>query len=65
MAWNAGDGADLRFDRETPDRVPVFSTGIATRTNILGAFILEVYYAVPWQRPEKGAHFGFQFMPGW
>jgi len=65
VAWNAGDGADLRFDRDTPDRVPVFSTGIATRTNLMGAFILEVYYAVPWQRPQKGAHFGFQFMPGW
>jgi len=65
VAWSAGEGAELTFERRTTDRVPVFSSGVSTRTNILGALVLEIYYAVPWQRPERGAHFGFQFVPGW
>lgn len=55
----------LRFDRNTTDRVPVVSTGVAARFNILGYLILEAYYAYPFQRPEKGAHWGFNIMPGW
>jgi hypothetical protein len=65
VAWNAGDGANLTFDRETTDRVPVVSTGVSARMNLFGALIMEIYYAVPWQRPERGGHFGFQIMPGW
>lgn len=65
VAWSAGDGAELTFERQTAERVPVFSSGVSTRTNILGALVLEIYYAVPWQRPARGAHFGFQFVPGW
>lgn len=55
----------LAFDRTTPDRVPVVSTGISARFNILGYLILEAYYAIPFQRPNKGPHFGFQISPGW
>lgn len=65
VAWDAGDGAEIRFDRQTTDRVPVFSTGAGARINLLGALLIEVYYAYPWQRPEKGGHFGFHFAPGW
>ena len=46
-------------------RVPVFSTGISARMNVLGYLVLEAYYAYPFQRPEKGAHFGFVLSPGW
>ncbi|HEX6558487.1 MAG TPA: hypothetical protein VF021_03475, partial [Longimicrobiales bacterium] len=55
----------LAFERNTDDRVPVFSTGVAARFNILGYLVLEAYYAYPFQRPKKGAHFGFQVSPGW
>jgi hypothetical protein len=55
----------LRFDRDTPDRVPVFSTGVSARFNILGYLILEAYYAYPFQRPVKGGHWGFNISPGW
>jgi hypothetical protein len=65
VAWNEGDGAELRFERETTARVPVFSAGASARMNILGALILEIYYAYPWQRPIKGAHWGFHLAPGW
>ncbi len=65
VAWSAGDGATLTFDRTTVERVPVFSSGVSARVNILGMMILEIYYAQPWQRPDKGAHFGFELAPGW
>ncbi len=61
------DPGDLRlaFDRNTTDRVPVFSTGVSARFNILGYLVLEAYYAYPFQRPAKGAHWGFNISPGW
>ena len=46
-------------------RKAVMSTGVSARVNVLGYIIVEAYYAYPFQRPEKGAHFGFQMMPGW
>jgi hypothetical protein len=39
--------------------------GITSRMNILGYIILEIYYANPFQRPERGAHWGFNIAPGW
>ncbi len=65
LAWSRGDEVDLSFERDTTARVPVFSTGLSARTNLFGAFILELYYAQPWQRPERGAHWGLHFSPGW
>ena len=65
VAWNEGDGAELVWERTTPERIPVFSTGVGARMNLFGALVLEVYYAYPFQRPEKGAHWGLNFVPGW
>ena len=45
--------------------MPVGSTGVSARVNILGFMILETYYAYPWQRPDKGWHWGFNLAPGW
>jgi Tol biopolymer transport system component len=59
------DKPRLAFDRNSDDRVPVFSTGISARMNILGYLVLEAYYAYPFQRPAKGWHWGFQVSPGW
>jgi hypothetical protein len=56
----AGDAFEEGIDRK-----PVVSTGLSARVNVLGYLIAEAYYAYPFQRPEKGAHFGFQLMPGW
>jgi hypothetical protein len=55
----------LKFDRNTTDRVPVVSTGVTARINVLGYLILEAYYAYPFQRPVRGAHWGFNISPGW
>jgi hypothetical protein len=51
--------------RTTTDRIPVVSTGVSARFNVLGYAVFEVFYAYPFQRPDKGAHFGFALTPGW
>ncbi len=65
FAWNSTDPIEFRFDRETSDRVPLTSVGFSARTNLLGFLILETYYAFPFQRPDKGWHWGFSIYPGW
>jgi hypothetical protein len=65
VAWNQDEAPILQFSRNSTARVPVFSTGLSARMNLFGAMVLEVYYAYPFQRPGKGAHFGFQLQPGW
>lgn len=70
LAWNSAAGPDLRFvggdaARNELARIPVFSTGVTARVNLLGFAVVEVFYAYPFQRPDKGAHFGFQLAPGW
>jgi Tol biopolymer transport system component len=73
LAWNGSDcetesilGCSPKFEWDSPlERTPVVSAGLSTRFNVLGFAIFEAYYAYPFQRPEKGAHFGFQLAPGW
>ncbi len=65
VAWTQDQGPALRFDRTTSDRVPVFSTGVTARVNLLGYAVVEAYYAYPFQRPGRGGMFGFQLAPGW
>jgi hypothetical protein len=47
VAWNTSGPLSLRFDQGTPDRVPVFSSGVAARFNLFGAVVLEVYWVHP------------------
>lgn len=50
----------------TVSRVPAFSAGISLRVNVFGAFVLEPYYAFPFNRKDvKKPVFGFNFTPGW
>jgi Tol biopolymer transport system component len=65
VAWNKGESPNLEFVTNTARRVPVFSAGLSARVNLLGYAVLEFYYAYPFQRPDKGGHFGFQIAPGW
>lgn len=67
LAWSAGDNVDLTFARTAAadQRIPIFSTGVSARFNILGMVVLEAYYAYPWQRPTKGWLWGFDIYPGW
>jgi surface antigen Omp85-like protein/WD40 repeat protein len=65
VAWSRDEAPNLQFSRNSTGRVPVISTGLSARMNLFGAMVLEIYYAYPFQRPAKGAHFGFQLQPGW
>jgi len=65
LAWDPANPPTLEWSRSSSARVPVFSTGVSARVNVLGFMILEAYYANPWQRPEKGWHWGFNMAPGW
>jgi len=47
------------------ERIPVFSTGLSMRFNLLGYAIMEAYIAHPFQRPTKNWVWGFQLAPGW
>jgi len=53
-------------DGSPAERVPALSAGISMRVNMFGYFILEPYYAIPFQRRDiaKGV-FGVTFAPGW
>jgi len=65
VAYDSPDDVNFSFVRSSVDRVPVFSTGLSARMNILGILILEAYYAQPFQRPDRGWHWGFNIAPGW
>ncbi len=65
VAWSGDDTPTWEWSRTSQERIPVASAGVSTRFNVLGALIFEVYYAYPFQRPGKGAHWGFQLAPGW
>ncbi len=64
-AWTGNDPPSLEISSITDKRVPVFSAGVGTRINLLGALVLQFYYAYPFQRPGKGSVFGFALTPGY
>lgn len=64
VAWRSDSRPTLDFDRNSAGRVPVFSGGIAARTNLFGFAIIEGFYARPWQR-NVGGVFGINLAPGW
>lgn len=48
------------------ERVPALSAGVSVRVNLFNAFILEPYYAIPFQRKDVNfGVFGVTFAPGW
>jgi hypothetical protein len=65
VAWTSEESPNFEFSRETLERVPVVSTGLSTRLNLFGYAVFEIYYTYPFQRPEKGWHWGFNLAPGW
>ena len=65
VAWTSDESPELAFERESPERIPVFSAGVSARVNLFGYAVGEVFWAYPFQRPQRGGHFGFQLAPGW
>ena len=65
MAWDSQNKPVFEFERDSVKRIPVVSAGVGARVNLLGFLIMDVHYVNPFQRPEQGGHWGFQFQPGW
>ncbi|WP_295652167.1 DPP IV N-terminal domain-containing protein, partial [uncultured Mucilaginibacter sp.] len=81
LAWNAGDAikfesslkqtssgtmGGITYTTYENARIPATSVGISLRINVFGAFILEPYYAFPFQRDDVSKPvFGLNFTPGW
>jgi len=65
VAWTNNEAPTLELSTNLEDRVPVFSAGVAARFNVLGALVLETYWAYPFQRPNSNGEFGLLFTPGW
>ena len=65
VAWSRGESPTFSFARRSIDRIPVVSTGVSARANLFGYAVVEVYYAHPFQRPDKSWVLGFQLAPGW
>jgi len=65
VAWTADDPPVWEWATDTDERVPVVSTGVSARMNLFGAAVVEVFYAYPFQRPEKGGFIGVGLVPGW
>ena len=67
LAWRQGSNITLNPDAMANDnRFPVFSTGPSLRVNLLGALILEPFYAFPFALNERWPGvWGVNFWPGW
>jgi hypothetical protein len=66
VAWYNHDTPVFKFSENSDQRIPVFSSGISTRINVLGYIVAEVFWAYPFQRPmQKSGIWGFQILPGW
>jgi len=82
LAWNEGDKVafkskpelvEIIVDPRNPfnyvnvyERVPAMSAGVSLRINMFGYFVIEPYYAFPFQREDvKFGTFGINFAPGW
>ena len=65
VAWTKTSGPVLNFASTSGDRTPVVSTGVASRINLFGFAVFEVYYAHPFQRPGRSGVWGFMLQPGW
>ena len=65
IAWTRDEAPVFEFKRNPTSRSPVVSVGASSRFNLFGYMVMEIFYAYPFQRPEKGAHFGLQLVPGW
>ncbi len=67
LAWNKGDKISFQWQPvDFEDRIPVFSSGISLRMNLLGYLVIEPYYAIPFQNGGfNNGTFGVNFIPGW
>ncbi len=70
VAWTGSQAPLLKFltgdaARTETRNIPLVSTGVSTRINVLGFAVAEVFYAHAFQRPDKPNVVGFVLSPGW
>lgn len=73
LFWDSGVAFYEARDFENPSvftgfkHMPISSAGVSVRINVLGALILEPYYAFPISFPKEDRRwvFGLNFLPGW
>ena len=65
LTWSSGQSPSIEFATQSFERIPVFSAGVSARANLFGYAVVELFYARPFQRPDKDWVFGFQLAPGW
>jgi Tol biopolymer transport system component len=65
VAWTSSQSPTFSFATRSSERIPVVSAGVSARANLLGYAVVEVFYAHPFQRPDKSWILGFQLAPGW
>lgn len=74
LAWTEDSSIALKsqpnavlLPNGTPaERVPALSAGVSVRVNVFGYFVIEPYYAIPFQRKDVNVGvFGLTFAPGW
>ncbi|HVO40195.1 MAG TPA: BamA/TamA family outer membrane protein [Spirochaetia bacterium] len=65
VAWTQTERPVFEISSDQTQRIPVFSAGAAVRVNILGAFVIQVYWAWPFERQNIGGSWGFVLESGW
>ncbi len=67
IAWTESSTPKLSLSTDSVDqRIPIMSTGAALRINLLGAIIIEPYYAFPiHQKKFHSGNFGINILSGW
>jgi hypothetical protein len=66
VSFKSQPSGELLENGRPRERVPALSAGISLRVNMFGYFVLEPYYAFPFQRKDvKAGVFGLTFAPGW
>ena len=65
VAWTSTSAPVWDLSRTSTERTPVVSGGVAGRMNVFGFAVIEVFYARPFQRMQRGGVWGFSLMPGW
>jgi hypothetical protein len=65
LAWSGSQPPVFFSSLDPTAHVPVFSAGAAVRFNLLGAAVLQVYWAWPFQRPDIGGSWGLLIETGW
>ena len=66
LAWDSNNQPVLQWNTEAGKRTPLFSTGVSVRLNLLGAIVLEPFYAFPLQNGGfSNGSFGLNLSPGW